>query len=184
MSSSSSVVVGLSPPWYTLLSEVYYTFGVAGDVRVESLRDENDSTALKEIIIVTENRTRGEALSSLINPTFQFGNITVNVSVQNSQGQRYPAIVIDSRATLEGIFVSALGGNPLFVEAKSTLHSFHGDVLGVAFTKSVIQFYQDNLAELYSNYNGLAVDVFKKLLNPSILAFGTPIGPIVFGTSR
>ena len=83
MSSSSSVVVGLSPPWYTLLSEVCYTFGVAGDVRVESLRDENDSTALKEIIIVIENRKRGEALSSLINPTFQFGNIIVNVFVQN-----------------------------------------------------------------------------------------------------
>jgi hypothetical protein len=72
-----------------------------------------------------------------------------------------------------------LATNRLFVGAVPITVPFFGDTAGVIFTRSIIQFFNDDLSELYSDYNATAAQVFGTVLRSQ---FG--VIHAIFGTQK
>ena len=152
--------VKLSPPWYTLYGMFQNTFGCDPHVTIGKL---DTSTIPYRLPITVDDKQKGMSLQTIIRTFFQFGNISVKVDV----GESWETIVIRDSAHLKEIFTTALTGNPLFVKSvaiPSYPGSFNFYSVAVIFTKSVVQFFNDDLSEHYHNYNKVTADVFADLM--------------------
>ena len=169
----------LSPPEYTLQRKLYYTFGVAGDVRVTDVQRLLGAGEVEYVVrIITNNKDKGHALSTIIKNKIQISHNYLQVVVEDSNGNPYSSNIVDSLDHLVQIAKVALSGNPLFVSSQKARHGLSHELnaLGIVITRSVIHFWNDDLSDIFSAYNGIAADVFKELLAEQRY-------PIVFGTA-
>ena len=159
----------LSPPWYTLQKKFKNTFGCDPAVTVQDLDTSKDPTMVLPIIV--NDKKKGTALRTLIPASFPFENITVNTEVKNSKGESWHALVIENEKQLQDVITDAYSGNPLFVEAKSK-QPIPGFPIQVALimTKTVVQFFNGDPIEYYSNFNGVTAEVMSDLINKSYAA--------------
>lgn len=121
--------------------------------------------------IIVDDKKKGTALRTLIRANFPMGNIIVITEVQNSKGESWQALIIKNEKQLRGAITDAYSGNPLFVEAKSKerIPGFPIQV-GLIMTKTVVQFFNDDLSDYYSNFNGVTAQVMSDLINNSFAA--------------
>lgn len=155
----------LSPPWYTLWNEINSSVGATPRVTVSEL----DTTKTPYVTTITAgDDTQAKMLASVLTQLHLLGNIGVQVVVKNAQGQVVPPATPANADELVQMLTTALKGNPLFVQAMAQ-ELFPRGPLNVfaVFTKSVIQFYNDNLADLYRNFNGVTASVFADVLMPA-----------------
>ena len=159
----------LSPPWYTLQKKFKYTFGCDPAVTVKDL-DTSQSPKMVVPIIVNDKK-KGMVLRTLIRANFPMGNIIVITEVQNSKGESWQALIIKNEKQLRDVITDAYSGNPLFVEVKSKerIPGFPTQV-GLIMTKTVVQFFNDDLSDYYSNFNGVTAEVMSDLINKSLAA--------------
>jgi hypothetical protein len=161
-------MVKLSPPWYSLWNEVSHAIGKDVNIQVLGL---NVSSEPYKITIITDNESKGQALSTILVPKHQFGHITVTVSVQNCTGEQFQGLSVSSVTDLVDIFKEALRDNDLFVNAISKPISPLPNApvyVYPVFMKEVIQFFNDDLTDLYNNYNNVAANVFRNILKTTI----------------
>lgn len=163
---STGNMVSLSPPWYTLWNKFKYTFGCDPAVTVKDLDTSQEPKMVVPIIVNDEKK--GTALRTLIRANFPMGNIIVITDVKNSKGERWQALIIKDEKQLRDVMTDAYTGNPLFVEAKSRepIPGFPAQV-GLIMTKTVVQFFNDDLSEYYSNFNGVTAEVMSDLISKS-----------------
>lgn len=152
--------VGMQSPWITYLNKVKALFERDPEITIEY--DEKSYT-IKYFI---DNTTKSDALAKLIPSEVPFGNITVKNEIipSNNDDINYLELV-----------ETAFKGNPIFSKVIS------GDKKGLftldyaLFNKEVIQFYNDDLSDAYGNFNGLAEDIAREILNVEGVNFCTDI---------
>ena len=81
--------------------------------------------------------------------------------MNNSKGDIWEAIVLENEKQVSEVFMAAFTGNPLFTEVKSTNFS----LVGLIMTKSVVQFFNDDLKDFYGNFNGVTAQVVNDLIH-------------------
>lgn len=163
--SAAGIAPQLSPPWYTLWNEINSSVGATPGVQVAPL----DTSKMPYVTTLTvSDDMQAKMLASVLTPLHQLGNITVQVVVKNAQGQVVSPATPSSGEELVKMLTTGLKGNPYFVEAVAQELFPHAPVVVFAvFTKSVIQFYNDNLSDLYRNFNGVTANVFADVLMPA-----------------
>jgi hypothetical protein len=152
----------LSPPWYTFWNEIKASVGASPTVQTSDL----DTSRLPYTVTLTvSDNAQAAALASVVAPLTQFGNVAVAVVVKNAQGQVVPPTPPANPDALVSMLTEAMENNPLFKQALAQ-PIFPGGrvVVWVVVAKAVIQFYNDNLADLYRNFNGVAAAVFGDVL--------------------
>lgn len=139
----------LSAPWIIYAKEVTELFKEDPEINVRY--DESSNT----IKLFVENWEKAEALGTLLPAEKTFGNVTVRTIVVPAN------LASPSRISL---FQKAFQGNPVFVGTSTVEGIFTNPVSYVVFKNKVVQYYADNLHDLYGNcstlYQEIAKDVF------------------------
>jgi hypothetical protein len=180
--SAMSQIPTLSPPWYRLYNEILYSVGRDPGVTVDPL---DTSTNPYVITLHVKSPQQASALASIMIPTHTYGNVVVNVLVRDSQGNMASPASVNSTSDVTNAYVNALATNPLLVAIFPPVATPFGQSLPVIFGREVVQFFDDDLSEAYSNFNGVAATVFADVLQTSFgntfqVVFGTqPRGPIL-----
>ena len=160
----------LSPPWFTFRNELANTVGRTPQVVVSPLVQTPDGNYV--VTVTTANATRGVALATTVAGGQDFGNVHVNVVVNSPTGLIYNAVPVSSSSQLATLDRTALGGNPLFVTVVThALLPGGADTVFPVFTKSVVQFFNDNLADAYRNFNAVTASAFGDVLAGSVGGF-------------
>ena len=81
LSPSTSPGARLLAPWFKLWNEIRYSIGEDPNVQIDPL---NTNSSPYLISIHVSDSTKASALASILLPTYSFGNVTVNVQVDNS----------------------------------------------------------------------------------------------------
>lgn len=161
----------LSPPWYTLRKKLFYTIGKTPCVYVGELEEQSEYQYLIKIT-VTSCIYQAENLRIILPESYPFGNISVLVKVYYYDQEILPQPISDiTPEQLAYILCCALKCNP-YVRGAIVLtdkippieQQILGSVSLVIYPK-VIQFYNDDISDLCSNFNDVATDVFASVLN-------------------
>ena len=155
----SKDLLALSPPWDTLWKKFVNTFGCDPAVTVDKL--DTSQPKLYTIPIVVDDEKKGTALATLIRSKFPMGNITVVTAVKNSKGQAWAPIIIHDADETVAVFKTAFKGNTLFVNAAK--RGPFNDVF-IIMTKSIVQFFNDDMSDYYYNFNGVTAQVLSELI--------------------
>ena len=143
--------VQLSPPWYILRNKIFYLLDPDEELMVsELIEDKKGSYIIK---ITSENGEKLEALKKVLKESFEFGNVTVKVEFEH---------VRDDEITIED-YETAFAGNANFVEAVETGKGLFQGLRYIVFAKEILQFFDDDLSDLYANFNGIVADVAKEV---------------------
>lgn len=177
----------LSPPQYTLQRQLLYSIGQNPYVTVNDVVEEN---GLYYIDIVASKKEVAEGLSFILMKKFDFGGLKGEVRVFDTTGNRVVAVPENQQGNKSDIvktyFENALKDNKYFkqivVKDFVMLYSFW-----IEFESSIIQFWNDDLSDLYGNYNEVAAKVFRdvcetRFLLDVVVGFATepkPNGSIV-----
>ena len=143
--------LNLSAPWVEFYQEIKALFGDDPAIRI----DYNQDTRV--ISLRVEGEEKAAALEALLPKEKTFGNVTVQVQV-------IPANAL--KASRLPLFQAAFEGNPAFayvkVAADMSALTFGADY--VVFKKEVVQFFNDDLSDVYgvksTLYEEIARDVF------------------------
>lgn len=157
-------IIELSPPWYTLANEIKYTYGLSRYVTVNDLVENGIGY---ELDIDVSNDVVANALRQILPVDVNFGGTNVDIVIKNSSGE---IVNVANQAytpeSLGDLFCYALYANPLFVGSVLTSGKLNpiqqgsvGDVV-VIIKPCVVQFYNDDISDLCSNYNEVASKVF------------------------
>jgi len=153
----------LSPPEYTLWAEIKNSVGVTPGVEVGDLIDKTGG--LYVVPIKVKDADQAVAIASIVTLSHKIGNLTVQVQVTDGEGHDFKPVIPGSSDQLADLVRKALKGNyflkDVIVKASPVSQK---KVVFAVFTKSVIQFPNDNLSDLYGNFNGVAAAVFRDVL--------------------
>lgn len=155
-------------PWYTLWMKIYFTLSQDEEVSVSGLNKEDDNKY--NIVITAKQMHTAYALSQVIKPVFTFGNVKVEVILKHQNIGVLPSTKEDEQFTDEEIgllICAAFRNNKLFkgvvLIPKKEKSLFAGKVV-ILFAKEVIQFYNDDVTDIFGNFNELAVYVFADII--------------------
>lgn len=135
--------VAISSPWVTFAREVYKLFEKDPEVVVDY---DNDGPTLK---ILVANNTKAEALAELIPTEKRFGNVTLGISVIPDN---------EDEAEVE-LFRRAFAGNPAVTDIQTVTDMFGNEKSFVVFEPVVVQFPNDNVADLHGVTSTLFQDI-------------------------
>lgn len=168
MKKNSPFKVALSPPWITFENQVKFTVGQDPNVRVRNLKTVGSNFILP-ITVLTLSRAR--ALATIIQNSVQLGNITVTVRIKTKAGKLAQPFDTTSltASQIARLYRIAFSTNTLF-DFVTTRSLIPGDPASVfpVFKKRVVQFFNDDLSDLFSNFNNVAAFVFQAVLKNTI----------------
>ena len=143
--------IKLSPPWVTYYRELEELFSQDPEVTVKFDEDK------LQIKLLVANTDKAYALSMLLNPSKEFGNVTVTIDVIPSN---------DGEKSSFELMQMAFKGNPVCSQIKAMTDFTGNEINYVAFKSEVAQFYNDDLSDLNGNksmlYKEIAEDVFRE----------------------
>ncbi|WP_026576220.1 hypothetical protein [Bacillus sp. UNC438CL73TsuS30] len=158
----------LSPPQYTYFNELKYSIGNDPMVQVLNLIEFPEDGGYLIPIIVFSSRKKARALATILNLQKELGNITVNAIVIYDKSIVRPYGRTFTAEGLVDLFEEALSSNRYFKFAETKLFSPDTPSVYPVFTKSVIQFFNDDISDLYNNFNEVAAFVFRDVLRDEI----------------
>lgn len=144
----------LCPPWVTYRNKIAAMFDADPNVEVGDIEDSDDSGVYK-FNITCANPIKQLALKEIIPGEIVMGNVKVRICILLKEGdysKEIYAAAFEGNPIFEGIVISR---NPI------TKEEFNYCV----FQKKVIQFYNDDISDLYANYNGIAADIARSIFN-------------------
>lgn len=141
----------LSPPWYNYVSEINALFGEDPDIKIGF-----DQDAL-ELKLLVDNTDKASALEELLPSSVQFGNVELKVFVIPAND-----MVVRNNARL---FELAFKGNPIVSEMVDVPDVLSNPVTYIAFRKEVVQYYNDDLGDLYGNRSTLMQEIAKEVFS-------------------
>jgi hypothetical protein len=159
----------MNPPWITLWNEIDTSVGNDPAVKVAPL-DESGTPYVVRVRV--RSRPKAVALASLMRPRHEFGNVVVIVEVRDAKGNALTPVVPGSPDQLADLVRAAFRGNRWYRDV--VVKEILGWRVYPVFKKRVVQFYNDDLSDLYSNYNNVASAVFTDVLEPSPGGFPLP----------
>ncbi len=148
----------LAAPWYTLYNELLAMF--EGDKEVRVLMDGNCET----IRLYIDNPRKCAALDKVLKHEHRFGDkvVTVVCVPPNDTG------VKEAPEDVETLWETAFDGNQAFAFVIAPTTPF-GTLTYVVFASMVVQFFNDDLSDVYGNrttlYQNIATDLFQRQNN-------------------
>lgn len=140
----------LSAPWLTYTNEVKALFGEDPDIKIVYSDDE------PTLILMINGEEKAEAIAKLLPTEKVFGNVILKINV-------VPANV--DNGSPEQLFRKAFDKNPVLSYIKTIGDSaIFGGACYVVFKKKVVQFYNDNIADVNGNKNTLLQDIAGEVL--------------------
>ena len=155
--------VKLSPPQYTYSNFIKHSIGNDPCVRVLDLQETPHGDYLQ--IINVDERRKAAALATILKRRKTFGNVKIRIEVRHCGRVVEP--VTEIRSILR-LFEAALDTNRWFEFVESKQVFFGLKPIFPVFKKDVIQFFNDDLSDLYANFNGVVADVFREVLREKI----------------
>ena len=157
--------VKLSPPWYTYFNFLKYSIGKDRNVKVLDMKEISDVNYL--IPVEVKDKDKARALATILVLHKNFGNIDVHTEVLHRGQVVKPHETPRNECGLIKIFEEALATNYYF-EYVRFAKIFTAKIIFPVFKKEVIQFFNDDLSDLYNNFNGVAAAVFEEVLKSPI----------------
>lgn len=163
----------LSPPWVTYIKKVEALFGLDPEIRVESDRE------APSVKLYVGNAGKAAALDALLPSSWKFGNVECLITVvPGNDGTRR------TFKTAGEAVEAAFDGNPAVAVIRPVSKGLFKNLLYVAFKREVVQFFNDDLADINGNWSGLYADIAKELLDANGVffctaaddGFGAPLG--------
>ena len=151
----TEVRMKISPPWITYINQLNALLQHDKDIHIEY--DNNEL----EVKVYVDNGAKAAALDRLLPDEVEFGNVTLYVCV-------IPANDVfddlDANSSPKQLFDIAFDGNPVYAFSKEITGIFSNKLTYVVFKNRVVQFFNDNLNDIYGNvstlYQELAHEVF------------------------
>lgn len=152
----TNVRLKLAPPWVTYVNEIKALFGEDPDIVIKY---DNDNVELK---LYVEDFVKAAALGMLLPEEKEFGNVTLFITIVPANGK---ALEHDFTSMTYGqIFDTVFKGNPVYSFSVDIDSVFSNVLTYVVFKNKVVQFFNDNLNDVYGNmstlYQEIASDVF------------------------
>ncbi|WP_052356791.1 hypothetical protein [Faecalimicrobium dakarense] len=177
----------LTPPWNTLWRKIYYTLSNDQELLVGEL--ENIDNVNYKIEITAKKMTTALALRQVIKPVFELGNINVKIVIKNPMIGVIPYPDGKTEYTLDDVELlmnAAFKDNILFkgvvVVPQSEIPKPLSGKVVVLFSKSITQFFNDDLSDIYGNFNEITVRVIEDLIISSYKSSDDTLIEVVFNT--
>lgn len=145
----------MSAPWVIFYREVQALFAEDPTVHVVYNEEEND------IKLYVDKGDKAEALSLLLPSSKTFGNVTVNISIipaNNGEG------LFGDFGKAE-LFEIAFFGNNAYSFAKTITGIFTNNLTYVVFKKKVVQYFNDDLGDVYGQCSTLYQEIAKEVFD-------------------
>ena len=155
----------LSPPWFTFYNFVKHSIGNDTCVKVLDMKEVSDFEYI--IPIKVWDLDKAIALATIMELHKNFGNINVCIKIYFGGQVVKPKKAPENVEEMLEIFEDALDTNCYFQFVES-VKIFAASIIFPVFKKSVIQFFNDDISDLFSNFNGVAAKVFIEVLKPKI----------------
>ena len=149
----------LQAPWITLYNKIRAMFEQDEDITVEPIAQISDG--VYDICLSSAHSVKLNAIEKILKNKFEMGNITVNVKFKYENEN-------DDMISLHD-FEVAFAGNAIFSQAKALDNPWEYNASYVIFSKDVVQFYNDDLTDIYGNFNGLAEDIAREIFKETEL---------------
>lgn len=152
--TATSAPLRISAPWVTATKELTALFGGDPDITIATGKDGDGNYS---VTLLVNDADKADALSSLLEPEIDFGNVKLFVVVKSANEPVTPAELV----------LRAFTGNPA---VKTFASAEHGDLYGtfdyVMFRKEVVQFYNDQLDDPNGLLSTLYADIARKFVKP------------------
>ena len=135
----------LSSPWAIRVREIEELFKY--DPQVHVIYDVDES----EVTIYVENNEKAYWLSVLLPEVYVFGNVNLHVKVVPSNGEEYTP----DNLPIDTIYNKAFSGNGAFSFVISIPTCTQQTFTYVVFQKRVVQYFNDNLTDLFGHCSTL-----------------------------
>ena len=144
----------LSPPWITYISELKAMFGEDPDIEIKY----NGSDIVK---LYVKDKNKATAMYLTMRENVNFGNIELNIDIIPPNEEFGKFSLKDNDIIYNAMFKN----NPVF----SFVHKVEGiygfNATYVVFKNKVVQYFNDNLNDIYGNtstlYEDIARDIFE-----------------------
>ncbi|KGX91741.1 hypothetical protein, partial [Pontibacillus marinus] len=158
----------LSPPQVTYFNQLKYSIGNDPFLTVIDLY-ELPKNAGYLIPIWIRNEEKARALATILETQREIGNIPIYVVVlfDGNIAEPYDVSKFNAR-DISKLVEDALETNRYFLFSKVAFVVPGTVAVYPVFTKSVTQFYNEDLSDLYRNYNEVAAEVFKEVFQEKI----------------
>ena len=149
-------ILAKSSPWVTYYKEVDALFKKDKEVFVV-FDDEN-----VELKIYVDNQSKADAIQYLMPTEKEFGNVVLKIEVIPSNGKQLHSI---GTANIVDIASNSFRDNYAVYAVTDVRAVF--DLVYVIFRKEVVQYFDDNIGDIYGNcstlYETIARNVFKDI---------------------
>ena len=162
---NEEMLLRLSPPWYTFFNYIKHSIGADRYVDVLDMKELSNTRYLIQVDVKVKKKAA--ALAAILVTHRQFGNINVCVEVMHNGQVVKPVEQTHNVCSLISVLEAALETNDYFEFAKFE-KIFSAAVIFPVFKKAVIQFFNDDLSDLYNNFNGVAANVFEEVIKSPI----------------
>lgn len=139
----------LAPPWVTFANEMTQMFMYDSEVHVVYDNDNH------EIKLYVDDAMKACALSELLTAAVVYGNITLKITVVPANG----AFV----APTGNLYQVAFKNNNAFSFVKTVHGIFSNDLTYVVFKNRVVQYFNDDLSDVYGQCSTLYQDIAKRI---------------------
>ncbi len=148
--------IKLAPPWITYVSEVEQMF--KHDHQVHVVYD-NDAKSLK---LYVDEEHKAEAISRLLPEKMNYGSVTLTITVIPANKSDRP-IEFTSAGNL---FECAFCVNPVCSFIKVVHGIFSNNLTYVVFAKKVVQYFNDDLGDVYGQRSTLYESIARNIFTP------------------
>ncbi len=171
----------LQSPWVLFYKEVFAFFAKDPQIKV-LFNDEEPELKIQ----VKGNDEKAACLARFFPTQKAFGNVILNCSVVGDDGQPVPDVNLDNKTAIMKMFE----GNDAVSFIKDVPTPFQYSILYIVFAKEVVQYYSDDMYDLYgctsTLYEDIARDIFQNAMDISSdfcsfctdaeVSLGTPLG--------
>jgi hypothetical protein len=153
----------IPPPENTLQAKIKNSVGVTPGLEVSPLIDKGGGLYL--VLIKVIDPDQAVAIASILTLSHKIGSLTVQVQVIDNNGHDAKPVTPTSPEQVADLVQKGLKGNQFLTDVIVKPSPISPKkVIFPVFTKSVIQFPNDDLSDLYRNFNGVAAAVFRDVL--------------------
>ena len=145
--------IKLAPPWITIASEMEQLFKYDSEVHIVYDNDEHI------ISVYVDKQRKADALATLIPATITFGNVELHINIIPANG----ALSTTAGLSQAQLFENAFENNDAFVFTKQVTGIFTNNLIYVVFKNKVVQYFNDNLGDIYGNCSTLYQEIAKNI---------------------
>lgn len=142
-----------SAPWVTYVSELEQMFKYDNEVHVVYAEEEYT------VQLFVEEGMKASALRELLPEEKTFGDVKLSIVIVPANGVFIPTPDDDN------LFYFALRGNGAFAFTKVISGILSNDIIYVVFKNKVVQYFDDNLGDIYGQRSTLYQEIAKNLFN-------------------